>query len=458
MKKEFLVYLTLAIAYMSQTTHATEYCSNSNPNWAAVMDGEYHVSNNVWGSGEGVGSQCLDIDLQSSYFKVTLSTHNSSSVVSYPFIYKGYHWGGGTAVQYNPFPILAGELDTAPFTWIIDTSGVQGTWNASFECWFSLNGKSAPDGAAELMIWINYGGGAGPGGSKVATVDIGGRTWDVYFAHSGGGWNWNYIAYKLTVPDTAVSLDLKDFVHDALTRGYLYTTWYLDNMEAGFEIWRDGQGLTCEYYSATAEGGATPVNYSPTPFNLSTPSDKRTMSSMVIPFKWQESIDPNQDPVEYIFHLSGPNLDTTIANLDTTYVLFDGTNCLQSYTYYTWYVQATDGIDTTTSSMQRTVRTPNVGGIDLNQPLPGQFSLAQNYPNPFNPGTTITFSLPQTSIVTLKVYDTTGREIATLLDHLTINPGNHEVSFNAINLPSGVYLYRLQAGQYMETRKMMLIK
>src|SRR5512136_1492238 len=190
MFKRLVPVFALILLFMNQSSRGVEICKNSSPNWTKVMGGEYHVSNNVWGG--GAGDQCLDIDLESTYFKVILSTHNSTSVAAYPFIRKGCHWGGCTDEPWNPFPIRAGELATAPFTWSVDTTGVGGTWNASFEAWFSINGASDPSGGAELMIWLNYGGGAGPGGSKVDTVQIGGYTWEVYYAL----WGWNYIAYK----------------------------------------------------------------------------------------------------------------------------------------------------------------------------------------------------------------------------------------------------------------------
>jgi hypothetical protein len=86
------------------------------------------------------------------------------------------------------------------------------------------------------------------------------------------------------------------------------------------------------------------------------------------------------------------------------------------------------------------------------------FTLDQNYPNPFNPSTTISYSLPQASTVTLTVYDPEGCLITTLIDNEKKEAGSHTRTFNAANLPSGVYFYRLQAGSYMETKKMALIK
>ncbi len=89
--------------------------------------------------------------------------------------------------------------------------------------------------------------------------------------------------------------------------------------------------------------------------------------------------------------------------------------------------------------------------------LPNQYSLEQNYPNPFNPSTTIEFKLPETSHVTLKIYDITGREVASLVNE-DKTAGNYKVNFNASNLASGVYFYRIQSGNYVKTNKMILMK
>ena len=85
------------------------------------------------------------------------------------------------------------------------------------------------------------------------------------------------------------------------------------------------------------------------------------------------------------------------------------------------------------------------------------FQLKANYPNPFNPSTEISFSLPRTAEVRLTVLDLMGRKVATLVDEW-LPAGNRTVTFDAGNLSSGVYLYRLQADGYTETRKMMLVK
>jgi hypothetical protein len=85
------------------------------------------------------------------------------------------------------------------------------------------------------------------------------------------------------------------------------------------------------------------------------------------------------------------------------------------------------------------------------------FSLAQNFPNPFNPTTTIQYSLPQAGNINLKIYNLLGEEVKTLADEYK-EAGKHSVQFNANNLASGIYFYRIQAGSFVETKKMTLIK
>jgi FtsP/CotA-like multicopper oxidase with cupredoxin domain len=85
------------------------------------------------------------------------------------------------------------------------------------------------------------------------------------------------------------------------------------------------------------------------------------------------------------------------------------------------------------------------------------YKLDQNYPNPFNPSTTINFSVPENSQVTLKIYDVLGKEVSTLINQV-VPAGNHEVNFDATGLSSGVYFYNLTAGNFVESKKMVLLK
>lgn len=94
--------------------------------------------------------------------------------------------------------------------------------------------------------------------------------------------------------------------------------------------------------------------------------------------------------------------------------------------------------------------------LTLNEP-PKKYQLNLNYPNPFNPTTTISYAIPKTSLTKLIIYDVLGREIIKLVNEVK-NPGNYSITFNANNLASGVYFYRLEAGDFTDVKKMLLIK
>lgn len=98
------------------------------------------------------------------------------------------------------------------------------------------------------------------------------------------------------------------------------------------------------------------------------------------------------------------------------------------------------------------------GTVDTEiEEIPTEFSLAQNYPNPFNPTTKIKFGLPEAANVSLRVYNILGEEVATLVNS-ELAAGFHTINFNATNLTSGLYIYRIEAGSFVEVRKMMLMK
>ena len=98
-----------------------------------------------------------------------------------------------------------------------------------------------------------------------------------------------------------------------------------------------------------------------------------------------------------------------------------------------------------------------VGVTTTSSEVPSSYLLKQNYPNPFNPTTNITFALPKAGDVTLKVYDMSGKEVAVLVNEFK-NAGSYLVGFNAANLPSGAYFYRIVSGGFIETKKMLLVK
>ena len=98
-----------------------------------------------------------------------------------------------------------------------------------------------------------------------------------------------------------------------------------------------------------------------------------------------------------------------------------------------------------------------IGIQNISTEIPSVYSLSQNYPNPFNPTTVISFQLSVAGQVVLNVYDVMGREVQTLVNE-SLKPGTYEASFDGSQLTSGVYFYKLSAGDFSETKKMLMIK
>jgi Secretion system C-terminal sorting domain len=167
----------------------------------------------------------------------------------------------------------------------------------------------------------------------------------------------------------------------------------------------------------------------------------------------------------YPIQLAAQNVDSgqsvTWSNSSTGAFSFPVTNKIFNYTIY-----SIGGL--TLSLSGPPVVHPGQSGVIVNftttavsqssDPLPRQWSLKQNYPNPFNPTTNISFSLPQQSKVRLTVINILGQVVATLVNGEQRSAGNYTVTWNAESFASGVYFCRLQAGSFVQTRKLILLK
>ena len=98
-----------------------------------------------------------------------------------------------------------------------------------------------------------------------------------------------------------------------------------------------------------------------------------------------------------------------------------------------------------------------IGIQQINANIPKENMLSQNYPNPFNPSTKIRFSIKKTETVELRVFDILGKEIS-IMKFGILKPGYYESGFNAEELPSGIYFYRITAGEFTDTKRMILLK
>ena len=106
----------------------------------------------------------------------------------------------------------------------------------------------------------------------------------------------------------------------------------------------------------------------------------------------------------------------------------------------------------------KVIYTPSIGVITRINDLPIRYDLKQNYPNPFNPVTNISYSIPLLGNVSLVIYNLLGEEVSRLVDDKQRQVGEYIASWDASNMTSGIYFYRLQAGDFVRTRKMVLLK
>ena len=224
-----------------------------------VDGGRYIVQNNEWNSNS---PQCVNTTGGTGW---TVSTGDQNAGTdgppgSYPSIYRGCHWGRCTTG--SGLPVQVSRLGPASSSWST-TEPQSGAYDTSYDIWFNSTPTTSgqPDGA-ELMIWLNSRGGVRPAGSMVGTATIDGATWQVWKTRMN---SWNYIAYVRESPTTAVNgLDIRAFTQDAESRGSVQPSWYLMDVEAGFELWQGGHGMTTNSFSFDPSGGA-PASYRAAP-------------------------------------------------------------------------------------------------------------------------------------------------------------------------------------------------
>ncbi|MDY0080435.1 MAG: T9SS type A sorting domain-containing protein [Ignavibacteriales bacterium] len=194
-----------------------------------------------------------------------------------------------------------------------------------------------------------------------------------------------------------------DYIGYKLLGANLYSSIGID--------WYDGYAVDTSYW--------TWLNTPPSAFNLQTGGD----GAVAMFAKSPVTLQPGGSTDTYIAIAYGVTEAQMRANLDTAVIQYN--------------------------TLVSVEENPSV--------IPEHFSLMQNYPNPFNPATTISFTVPHSDFITLKVYDILGNEVATLVNE-SLAPGTHNVSFNALNLSTGTYLYKLSNSNSTLTNKMLLIK
>jgi len=217
---------------------------------ASVDGSHYTIGNNEWGSS---AHECITTDGGADFKVASSSLHNATNggPGGYPAMYKGCHWGACTTSSGLPIRVSNIHAGTVTTSWSTTQPRGSNDYNVAYDIWFNQTpATSGQPNGTELMIWLNHNGPVQPFGSKVASgVSIGGRGYNVWYGRQA----WNTVSYTMTTGTTSVkNLDLQALVADAVRRGYISSSWYLIDVEAGFEVWQGGAGLATTSFSVSA--------------------------------------------------------------------------------------------------------------------------------------------------------------------------------------------------------------
>ncbi|MDK1473915.1 cellulose binding domain-containing protein [Streptomyces sp. 549] len=220
------------------------------PFGSAVIQGRYVVQNNRWGSS---APQC--VTATDTGFRVTQadgSAPTDGAPKSYPSVFNGCHYTNcspGTKL-----PARISDISGAPSS--ISYGYVPGgVYNAAYDIWLDPTPRTDGVNRTEIMIWFNRVGPVQPIGSPVGTATVGGRTWEVWTGSNGSN---DVISFVAPSAIASWSFDVMDFVDQAVARGLARSDWYLTSVQAGFEPWQGGAGLTVHSFSSEVSTGGGP--------------------------------------------------------------------------------------------------------------------------------------------------------------------------------------------------------
>lgn len=229
--------------------------SDSGYQTTGLLGGRYELQANEWNSSAPL---TVSSDGRPDFTISTsgISTATDGAPGAYPSLFRGCHWGNCTTDSGMPISVAKVEHPGTVTTTDKTSTVSGGAWDDAYDIWF--NQSSAPSnngsGGMEMMVWLNHEGSVEPAGSPVASnVNLGGRSYTVWYAGSGPG---GTVSYVLSQPSTSVTnLDLAPLAADAVSRGYMSSSWWLIDVEAGFEPWQGGQGLAITSFNVCDPAG-----------------------------------------------------------------------------------------------------------------------------------------------------------------------------------------------------------
>ncbi len=243
----FVVASAVFVASSPAVVKAVTICEQ----YGTTTTGNYVIMNNRWGT---TATQC--INTTSSGFSIIQQdgTGNlSGAPVSYPAIYIGCHYSNCS--PNSPLPRQISQIGSAN-TSVSLTLTSSGTYDAAYDIWLNADTNVSGVQDTEIMIWLHYQGSVQPIGSQVGTINLAGRSWQVWVGNNGQN---NVVSYRAS-GNSSFSADAMVFIRDAITRGSNFgnSSWYLTSMQMGFEPWIGGVGLAVNNFSASISGGTPP--------------------------------------------------------------------------------------------------------------------------------------------------------------------------------------------------------
>ncbi|HEX8344455.1 MAG TPA: hypothetical protein VF657_06875 [Actinoplanes sp.] len=216
----------------------------------AITQGKYWINNNLWGRNSGSGWQCM-WNSYTSGNTIGWGTNyswsgQSNSVKSYTSSVLGWHWGWRNSNTGLPTQLSANRNVNTGWNFSVRHTG--GAMNVSYDMWLHTipNPTYANNPTDEIMVWLYRLNGAGPVGTRQATVNIGGTNWDLYRGNIG----WNVFSFVRTSNTTSATLNMRDFLNNLVSRGWVSNSKYLTSVQAGTEIFTgNGQIDTTSYYA-----------------------------------------------------------------------------------------------------------------------------------------------------------------------------------------------------------------
>lgn len=294
--------------------------------------------------------------------------------------------------------------------------------------------------------------------SNLQNLPIGGGTVDFYDLTSNDpvSWTWSFPGGTPSTSTQRNPTGISYTATGAYTVTLTTTNAFGSNMKTIVNYVRVAGVPMSAFVLKTPPTGSTVFAYPPDPVPVQFTWGTANPNPLVTYNFRIRKLGPGTD----VFLPSDNNGQDTVISLRQSYldslaVMFgttgDSVQC-------TWRVSAMNGLDTlTTTSFLVKIRRLSVGISQISSTVPENYNLYDNYPNPFNPKTVIKFDISKTQIVKLTVYNLLGEEINTLVNE-NLTPGSYSVDFNAGNISSGMYFYRIETPEFSQTKRMVLVK